>query len=194
MALNILRRLWPSTPAITPERQPQRNEHGHLIVKVTGLDLTGTQEIARLEAAGYRLGNYAKSCLQSTAADGYDKNHRLVAGREYSIALMPTKEIADWSDRTTANLRTLGIERYGYTKPLAGIVPRIREFVSNEQMEKMGFWFIAAPHEPIRGSDGDPSVLYADRDDYVRWLYADWVPSDGKWDGDGAFAFVASAR
>jgi hypothetical protein len=39
MALNILHRLWPSTPAITPERQPQRNEHGHLIVKVTGLDL-----------------------------------------------------------------------------------------------------------------------------------------------------------
>ncbi|RNJ51394.1 hypothetical protein [Methylocystis hirsuta] len=192
MALSLLKRLWPRTPAISPG-QPQKNEHGHLIVKVTGLDLTGAQEVERLRAAGYRIGDYARSCLLSSAPDSYDANHRLVAGREYTIALMPTKEIEDWRERTTANLRKRGIERYGYGVPLSGVVPRIRESVSDTQMEAMGFWFIAAPHDPIKDSDGDPLVLSADRGGDGRWLDARWDLPDIYWRGDGAFAFLVSA-
>lgn len=194
MALNLLKRLWSSTPATSPAQQPTRNEHGHLIIKVTGLDLTGVQETERLRAAGYRIGEYAESCLLTSAADSYDTNHRLVAGREYTLALMPTREIEKWRERTTANLRKRGIERYGYAKPLAGIVPRIRQLVSDEQMANVGFWFIAAPHDPIKDSDGDPLVLRASRRDGGRWLYAYWDhPGDG-WNDDGAFAFLVSAR
>lgn len=194
MALNLLRRLWRSTPAAIPAKQPIHNQHGHLIITVTGLDLTGAQEIERLRAAGYRIGEYAESCLLSSASDSYDTNHRLVAGRDYAIALMPTKEIEDWRERTTANLRRRGIERYGYTKPLAGIVPRIRETITDEMMEQMSFWFIGAPHDPIKDFGGDPGVLYADRDGDGRWLDARWDHPGSLWRGGGAVAFFASAR
>jgi len=171
----------------------ERNEHGHVVLSVTGLDLAGEQEVERLEAARFRVSGWAKSCLTSTKKDGYDKNHRLVAGQEYKIALMPTKEIERNSDRTTDALRTRGIERYGYEKPLAGIVPRIRESVSDEQMKEMGFWFIAALHEPIKDSDGDPLVLNARRDGDGLWLFAFWDHPDRHWDGYGAFAFLVPA-
>lgn len=95
----------------------ERNEHGHIVITLMGLDLIGAQEIERLEAEKYRLGNYAKLCLLSQAADSYDKNHRLVAGQTYKVALMPGKEISKDSDRTTENLRKRATEHYGYGKP-----------------------------------------------------------------------------
>ena len=170
----------------------ERNEHGHVIVTFTGLDLTGAQEIERLEAAGYRVGDYAKSCFTSTADDGYDKNHRLVAGQLYKVALVPGKEIERQSDRTTENLRKLGL-RYGYGKPLGGHIPRIRESVSDKQMEDMSITYIASLHEPIKDSDGDPSVLHAGRRDDGPWVGACWGFPDFRWSGSGVFAFPVPA-
>ncbi len=167
----------------------ERNEHGHITVTVTGLDLLGAQEIARLEAAGYRLSDWSKSCLLSTKPDSYDANHRLVAGQVYKIALMPGKEIERDSDRTTENLRKRGIEHYGYGKPLAGIVPRIREAVSDKQLEEMGIWYAAALHDPIKDSDGAPDVLNAYRCGDGRWLDARWGKPGNQWFGNSAFAF-----
>ncbi len=170
----------------------ERNEHGHAIITIAGLDLTGAQEIERLEAAGYRVGNYAKSCFTSTKADGYDKNHRLGAGQPYKIALVPGKEISKDSDRSTVALRKLG-EKYGYGKPLGGHIPRIREAVSDKQMEEMGFWYIASLHDPIKASDGSPHVLYAYRYDDGRWVGTCWDGPGARWDDYGAFAFPVSA-
>lgn len=178
-----------SAPA--PTTTFERNGHGHVIITITGLDLAGADEIKRLEAAGYRVGDYAKSCFKSTRADGYDKNHRLGA-REYKLALIPGKEIARDSDRTTAALRKLG-DKYGYGKPRGGHIPRIREAVSDKQMEEMGIWYIASLHDPIKDSGGDPGVLIARRDDDGRWVDACWVGPGGRWDDDGAFAFPVSA-
>ncbi|MEX0916974.1 MAG: hypothetical protein WDZ90_00375 [Candidatus Paceibacterota bacterium] len=171
----------------------ERNEHGHIVLTFVGLDLTGEQEIERLTSVGFRLSNLAKSCLTSTKKDGYDKNHRLVAGQSYKIALMPTREIERGSDRTTGALRKRGIEKYGYEKPLAGIVPRIRETVSDKQMEEMGFWYIAAPHDHIKDSVGDPLVLDAHRRDGGPWLDARWDHPGHDWYGYGAFAFLVLA-
>jgi hypothetical protein len=170
----------------------EHNEHGHIIIAFTGLDLTGIQEIERLEAAGYNISNYANFCLKSTAADGYDKNHRLIDGQVYKIALVPGKEIRREPYRSTTNLRKLG-EKYGYGKPLGGHIPRIRESVSDKQMEEMGFVYIASLHDPIKDPDGDPSVLGAERVGPIGvggrvgacW---DGRPSN-RWDDDGAFAF-----
>lgn len=171
----------------------ERNEHGHIVFTITGLDLTGEQEIKRLEDAGFRFSEYAKSCLSSTKKDGYDKNHRLVGGQKYKVALMPTREIERNSDRTTDALRKRGIEKYGYEKPLAGIIPRIREAVSDKQMEEMGFWYIAAPHDPINDSGGSPSVLCASRNGDGRWVGADLDLPDSYWFDSGAFAFLVPA-
>lgn len=171
---------------------PERNEHGHLVFTISGLDLSGAAEIIRLDAAGYRFGDYARSCMASTRSDSYDQHHRLEDGRIYKIALVPGTEIQKDSSRTTANLRKQG-EKYGYQKPLAGIVPRIREAVSDKQMEEWGFWYIAALHDPITDSDGDPNVLNADRDGDGRWVFASWGQPDGQWDTYGAFAFLVPA-
>jgi len=171
----------------------ERNEHGHIIVTVTGLDLTGVQEIERLEAAGYVLSNWAKSCLLSTKKDSYDKKHRLVANQLYKVALMPGKEIPD-ANRTADALRKRGMEKYGYGKPQGGLIPRIRESVSDKQMEEMdGAWYIAGLHDPIEDSDGNPSVLYAYRDDGGRRLYAYLGKPGVQWSDNGLFAFPVLA-
>ena len=172
----------------------ERNEHGHIIVTVTGLDLTGAQEIERLEAAGYVLSNYFKSCLLSKKKDNYDKNHRLVANQPYKLALMPGKEIERDADRTTDALRKRGMEKYGYGKPQGGHIPRIRESVSDKQMEEMGgAWYIAGLHDTIEDSDGYPRVLDAHRDGGGRGLDANWVRPGSQWSGSGLFAFPVLA-
>ncbi|MDP2665128.1 MAG: hypothetical protein Q8P23_00555 [bacterium] len=171
----------------------ERNEHGHTVFTFTGLNLTGAQEIERLEGEGFRFGKYAKQCLTSTKSDSYDAKHRLVAGQTYKITLMPTKEIEVDSERTTANLRKRGMEEYGYGKPLAGIVPRYREKISDKQMEEMGFWYIASLHEPINDSGGDSRVLDTDRYGDGSWVSTGWVRPDGHWSDGGAFAFLVPA-
>jgi hypothetical protein len=170
----------------------ERNEHGHIVFTVTGLDLSGAEEIERLETADFRIGDYARQMLLSTKSDSYDANHRLVAGQKYKVVLLPGKHIARDSERTTSNLRAAGA-KFGYSKPLAGVTPRIREAVSDKQMEEMGFVYIAALHEPVAGADGRPDVLDADRDDDGRWLDGSWDDPDGGWDDSGAFAFLLPA-
>jgi len=170
----------------------ERNEHGHIVFEITGLDLTGEQEIKRLEDAKFRAGDYAKQMLTSAKPDGYDAKHRLVAGQKYRIVLISGKEIEKDSDRTTVNLQKLA-EKYGYSKPLAGIVPRIRETISDKQMGEMGIWYIVGVHESITDADGYPRVLGVDRDGGGRWLFSVWGGPDYEWYGDGAFAFVLPA-
>ena len=141
----------------------EKNEHGHVILTFTGLDLTGAAEVKRLEAGDYRVGNYAKSCFLSTKDDSYDLHHRLEGGCIYKVALMPGKEIEYDINRTTANLRKRGMEHYGYAKPLGGFIPRVREVLSDKQMEELGIWYAAALHDPITDSDGNPIVLGTSR-------------------------------
>lgn len=169
----------------------ERNEHGHIVLTVTGLDLSGEQEVERLIAAGFRMTDWAKSCFTSTKADGYDKNHTLSAGQWYKVVLMPTREIKCNSNRTTNALRKRGIEKYQYKKPLAGILPHICKLVLlDKRMEEMGFQYIAVPHNAIKDCDDNPSVLYADRRDDGLWLHTHWVRPDDHWGGSGAFAFL----
>lgn len=164
-----------------------KNEHGHYIIEVTGLNLTGVEEITHLEQLGFRVGDYAKSMLISTNPDSYDANHRLEEGRVYRVAIVPGREVK--SNRTTANLQAYG-SQFGYTKPLAGIQPRIREAVSDKQLEEMGIYYIASLHEVIKDSDGNPRVLYSDRSGDGQWLGAYWGCPGRKWRDSGAFAFL----
>lgn len=171
----------------------ERNEHGHVVLTFTGLDLTGAGEIEHLESANYRVGGIAKSCFLSTKEDSYDKNHRLVAGRIYKVALMPGKEIEHEQDRTTANLRKRGTKHYGYGKPLAGLIPRVREVLSDKQMEELGIWYAAALHDSITDSGGDSLVLFTHRLGVGQWVGAGWDGPGLRWYDYGAFVFPVSA-
>ncbi|MGK2848475.1 MAG: hypothetical protein ACSLEX_00150 [Minisyncoccota bacterium] len=164
-----------------------KNEHGHYIIEVTGLNLTGAQEITRLESLGFLVSDCAESILISTNPDSYDANHRLEDGQVYKVAIVPGREMK--SNRTTANLQTYG-SQFGYTKPLAGIQPRIREAVSDKQLEEMGIYYIVSLHEVIKNSDGDPLVLSSDRDVDGQWILASLDHPVSRWNDDGAFAFL----
>jgi hypothetical protein len=157
-----------------------KNEHGHYIIEVTGLALTGAEEIARLEAAGFRVGDYAKSMLTSTNPDSYDALHRLEDDKMYKVALILGKEVKE--NRTTANLQAYG-HSFGYGKPLAGIQPRIREVVSDKQLEEMGVNYIASLHETINDSGGHPIVLSSDRNGDGQWLLGFWDHPVNEWAG-----------
>ena len=173
-----------------PAPQFERNEHGHIVLTFDGLDLTGEQEIERLNEAGFRVSDWAKSCLTSKKKDGYDKCHRLEDGREYQLVIIPGKEVG--RNRTTAELRKYAAG-FGYEQPLAGAAPRMRESVSDEMMKEMGFWYIAALHDHITGSVGSPGALDANRRGDGHWLHASWDDPGGQWVGDGAFAFLVPA-
>ncbi len=164
-----------------------KNEHGHYIIEVTGLNLTGAEEITRLESAGFRIGDYAKSMLTSTNPDSYDANHRLEDEQVYRVVIVPGKEVK--KNRTTANLQAYG-SQFGYQKPLAGIQPRIREAVSDKQLKEMGIYYIASLHETINDSDGVPGVLRSLRDDDGQWLRSYWGRPGNGWGDVGAFAFL----
>lgn len=161
-----------------------KNEHGHFLIEVTGLNLTGSEEIVRLEAAGFCIGDYAKSMLTSTKPDSYDATHRLEDGKVYKLAIVPGREVK--KNRTTANLQAYGAQ-FGYQKPLAGLIPRICESVTDKQMEQMGIRYIAALHDRIEDSIGHQLVL--------RWncsgqISSDWDYHDDRWYRNGAFAFI----
>ena len=164
-----------------------KNEHGHYIIEVTGRDLTGAEEIELLTQSGFRISDYAKSMLLSTNSDSYDANHRLEDGKVYKVALVPGREVKN--DRTTANLQAYG-QSFSYVKPLAGLQSRIRESVSDKQMDQMDIWYIASLHDTIKDFDGNPLVLSSYRDDDGQWLLAYWGEPGDKWDDSGAFAFL----
>ncbi len=187
----LLQQGLPSSEGIAPTTF-ERNEYGHIVFTITGLDLTGAEEIERLETADYRIGGYARQMLTSTKGDSYDANHRLIAGRQYRIALLPGKHIVRDSDRTTNNLRAEGM-KLGYGKPLAGVAPRIREVVSDKRMGEMGFEYIATLHDSITDADGFPGVLGASRRDSGRRLGGAWGRPGELWNDIGAFPFLLPA-
>jgi hypothetical protein len=164
-----------------------KNEHGHYIIEVTGLNLSGVEEITRLESGGFRVGDYAKSMLTSTNSDSYDVLHRLEDGKVYKMVLVPGREVK--KNRTTTNLQAYG-SQFGYQKPLAGIQPRIREAVSDKQLEEMGIFYISSLHDPIKDADDYSRVLGSRRGDGGSWLDGFWGGPDREWGVNGAFAFV----
>jgi len=164
-----------------------KNEHGHYLVEVTGRALTGAAEIQLQSEQNFRVGDYARQCFLSTNPDSYDAKHRLEDGKIYRLAIVHGREVK--MNRTTANLRAYA-QQFGYQKPLAGHIPRIRESVTDQQMEQMNIWYIAGLHDPIADSVGVPDVLVAYRGGGGSWLDAAWGRPALGWDDRGAFAFV----
>lgn len=170
----------------------ERNEHGHYIFELKGAERTGAAEIEWLIDAGYRISDFAKLCLASTKQDGYDAVHRLVEGQWYKIALMPNAVIKRDRYRTTANLRQKG-SMFGYQQPLAGIIPRIREEVSDDRMKELGLRFITALHEPITDSFGEPHLLYSGRNVEGPLLGAGFGSPDLHWRDGATSAFLVAS-
>ena len=145
------------------------NKHGHVVLSIVGFALKGASELGWLHDGGFRVSDLGAPCL---TGGEYDASHLLVTGQEYEIAIVPCNEIPDDNARTVQAMHDLGVHEYGYTKSLAGAIPRIREVVPDEWMKEMGFWSILGLHDPLEGPDGYQRVLCTHYNLYGNWVSA----------------------
>lgn len=115
------------------------NKYGHHVITVVGEDFTGGQEVKKIGMIGY----WSRAYLTCRKNNSYNKKHRLISGQEYKVVLVPSTEIHERS-----NLINYCKINYGYKKPLAGIIPRLREIIS---YEKVAEGPLIALHDPVEG-------------------------------------------
>ncbi|MBP9701418.1 MAG: hypothetical protein KBD47_00360 [Candidatus Pacebacteria bacterium] len=166
--------------------EPTRNwceQDGVIYLSVTSDGTTGPQWIERLEGKDFRLSDYAKSVLCSA-------DFKPTSGVTTEIAILKGMLFED-SNRITKKIRAEADKRKLPT-PNAEVACLIRENFSDEDIEAMGLIWIVAMHEPIKDSDGDPSLLGAGRRDASRWLRACYGEPDFRWRRGRGFAFVVS--
>ncbi len=160
-----------------------REQDGVIYTSVTSDGTTGPRWIERLEGKGFRLRDDAKSVLRSP-------DFKPTSGVTTEIAILKGMLFED-NDRITKKIRAEADKRK-LTKTNAEVTCLIRENFSDEEIEAMGLWWIVAMHEPIKDSDGDPSLLSAYRSGDGRWLSAYCAHPDVRWSRAYGFAFVVS--
>ena len=156
---------------------------GVIRFSVTSDGTTGEEWIPRLEGKSFRVGDYAKSVLRS-------KDFKPTNGIIYEIAVLKGELFND-SDRITKTIRKEAKNRKLFA-PNAEVACLIREKFSDKELEVMGLYWIVVMHEPIKDSDGDPFLLYANRYGHGSWLSTSFGIPDDKWDRGSGFAFVVS--
>ncbi len=145
--------------------------------------MTGKEWIKHFEAKGINVGDYAKQLLLSKAFKPSKK------GTIYNIAVIKGEFFSD-DNRITSNIREEADKRK-FGKPNAEVSPLTRDMFTNEEIKAMGLYWIVPMHEPIKDSDGDPSLLGAGRRDGRPWLGAYDGRSDSRWGREDGFAFLA---
>lgn len=135
-----------------------------------------------VDLSKYRVSSWAQDVL---------KQVKYTNGITYEIAIIKGEEFKDYSNRTTEKIRAEALKR-GYTTPPAEIGPLLREALTDEEIEKMGLWYVVAMHEPIKDSDGDLRLLYVIRYDAGPWLNTYYDDPGEPLGADGGFAFVVS--
>jgi hypothetical protein len=160
-----------------------REQDGVIYLSVISNGMTGEEWIKHLEKLGFRLSDYAKSVLRSP-------DFKPTKGVTTEIAILKGM-LFEEKDRYTKNIRAMAAERKFIT-PNAEIACLIRENFSDEDIEAMGLIWIVAMHEPIKDSDGDLSLLDANRSDDGQWLGTFYDNPGSRWDREDGFAFVVS--
>jgi hypothetical protein len=151
---------------------------------------TGEGWITHFEKKGDRVSDYAKSVLHS-------KKFQPTTGVANKIAILKGLLWKKDDDRITKNVRR---DAYAgtFTKgqklsdPNAEVGCLLRDNFTDEEIEAMGLWWIITMHEPIKDSDGFPSLLGARRYGVGRGLGTYCVDPDGGWCVGSGFAFVLS--
>jgi hypothetical protein len=166
-----------------PEGKKWVEVDGVVYVKVTSNGRGGEEWITRLESKGFRLSKYAKDVLRSP-------DFKATNGITYTLAIMRGTLFTD-KNRITRKIRAEA-EKRGWLTPHAEVGCLLRDLLSDTELEELNLWWVAAMHEPINDSGGDPSLLCAGRDGGGQWLRAYWGRPDCEWDGSGAFAFLVS--
>jgi len=179
MALRFLR----DELSVSEPTRSWREEDGVIYFSVTSDGTTGEGWIKRLEGNGFRVGDYAKQVLRSP-------DFKPTNGVTTEVAVLKGMLFED-NDRITKKIRAEADKRK-LSKPNAELACLIREKFTDKEIEAMGLIWIVAMHEPINDSDGDPSLLNADRYVDGRWLGACYDRPGRRWDRGDGFAFAVS--
>ncbi len=158
-----------------------REQDGVIYFSVTSNGMTGPQWIKYFEKKGIQLSKWAKDVLNSP--DFMPTN-----GVTTEVAVLKGMLFED-NDRITRKIHVEAARRK-FAKPEAELGCLIRDMFTDEEIEAMGLVWIVAFHEPIKDSDGNPSLLGAYRDDIGHWLVAYYDSPDYRRDRDGGFAFA----
>ena len=154
---------------VQPQSVPvtwERNGRGHIVLTVTGLGLSGVEEISRLEA-NYHVSDFARELL---SYHDY-QNSRMPSDESRRAVVMPGDEIEFLEKRTPQNLLDRGLGVCGYKAPIAEFVPRLRELLSDEQLEELGLDYVSAL-QPLTAATCRVGVLLVDRKTVARSVRA----------------------
>jgi len=193
---------------INKQRLFTKNNNGHYVFTITGLNFIGEQEISRLKNSKISISDSAKQLLTMTGADSYDDNHRLENNKQYRVVLIFGRDIKkpriteypqkyarrfdykmpleDMEHRTTESIQEYA-RRFGYRMPLAGVMLRIREVISDGDMEQMNIRYVAGLHMPIVDYTDNPSVLEINCGNNYHQFNIAW--NNHPWDDEGVFPF-----
>lgn len=168
---------------ITVSKPPRAwyEQDGIIYFSVTSDGATGENWIKRLESKNFCISDYAKSVLRSS-------NFKPTDGVTYEIAVLKGMLFSD-NDRVMEKIRAEADKRK-LTKPNVEVACLMREKLTDEEIEAMGLWWIAAMHESINDSDGDPRLLSVRRGAGGKLLGASSNYSGGRWSHECGFAFV----
>ncbi|OJI09241.1 MAG: hypothetical protein COV08_01415 [Candidatus Vogelbacteria bacterium CG10_big_fil_rev_8_21_14_0_10_49_38] len=168
-----------------------REEDGVIYFSVSSDGTEGVDWIKRLEAGGFRVGDYAKQVLRRPDLPCRPAGFKPTSGVTTEIAVLKGMLFGD-RDFTTSNIRDLATTRRKLITPNAEVSCLILEKFTDREIEAMGLLSTVVMHEPINDSDGDPSLLGAHRLDEGRWLVAYDDKLDYSWSRDYGFAFAVS--
>jgi len=182
-----------------------KTAHGHQIIEVTGLGLTGSQEIKRLTEKGCKTNLYFGSHVEYLldkerfhTAQEFNEKHLLDTGRAYKIGLVLGNEL-EKHVRSTRNILEIA-ERCGYKEAPAGVIPRLCEMMLEEKiwalLKELGISIVTTLNSsPVEGYAYSKHALLAmhmfgetprlDHHEFNRSVSL----SECLWDNGEAFAF-----
>lgn len=148
-----------------------REEKGVIRFTVTSDGTSGSAWIDRLEKAGYRVYDAAKSVLRSP-------DFHSTSGITYEVVVLKGALFGEM-ERLTPNIRAEAARRR-FATPNAELACLIRWIFGDDDLKAMGLYWLAVMHEPIGDSSGDVSILAVGRGGEGRCLNA-YADGPGFW-------------
>lgn len=146
---------------------------------ITPSPQTMSMVLRELAQDGCQFGRGVEDLLRDPMTDN------VTSGLVYECNILLGSELAD-TDRTLGNIERMAIER-GYIEPPIGLVPFLRQYLTDDMLRRMGIDTLMVMHTPVRGDFGGVCRVALQRESEGPWLILDgddrpgigWTRRDG---------------
>ena len=160
-------------------------QNGEITTLVTSDGTTGEQWIPRLEAKGYRMGEYDKALLLSPG-------FKPTSGLTTKLVILKDS-LFQASDLYSLKVRA-SAEKRGLASPNPEVACLLRELLTDKDIEAVGLWWLVVMHDLIKGSFGGQALLVVSRSNNGSWLSSSYhMPNALWWDGGYGFVFAVGS-